>query len=160
MSKSKELNELIVKAEMQGCRIDNRNKTIFILDGPVVWDYSPQVASLIRNFGFHIQVLPASAFQSEKVYISGPIEHYDLEERKATFHTEELCLRHLGYIPVNPFNNGLPQPGNWREHMNADIRMLLDCRYITLLPGWEKSKGCRLELDVAMSTGLEILNFG
>jgi hypothetical protein len=54
--------------------------------------------------------------------------------------------------------NGLPQPGDWRQHMRIDIANLLRCQYIYLLDGWQYSKGCRLELDVAMSCGLHILN--
>lgn len=91
----------------------------------------------------------------KKVYISGAIAHYDLEERKATFQAAATHLRAQGYEPVNPFENGLPQPGDWREHMRVDIGMLLECQYIYMLKGWWVSKGAKLELDVATSCGIK-----
>lgn len=96
----------------------------------------------------------------KKVYISGPIAHYDIEERKKVFDIVASTLRGMGYIPVNPFCNPLHLNGredaDWRDHMREDIKMLLDCDYIALLPDWEKSKGCKLELDVASSCGIKI----
>ena len=96
---------------------------------------------------------------SEKVYISGAIEHLDLEERKKAFKEAELCLRSNLYEPINPFNNGVDVNADWREHMKVDIKNLLDCDYILMLEGWELSKGCKLEFDVATSCGIKVLNF-
>ena len=72
---------------------------------------------------------------NKKVYISGAIAHYDLEERKAAFGNAERFLALKGYNPVNPFKNGLPDEAHWREHMRADIRLLLDCNFIYMLQG-------------------------
>ncbi len=36
-------------------------------------------------------------------------------------------LESQGYDPVNPFDNGVPDNAHWREHMRADIAMLLKC---------------------------------
>lgn len=94
---------------------------------------------------------------NKKVYISGAIAHYDLEERKAAFGNAERFLALKGYEPVNPFKNGLPDEAHWREHMRADIALLLGCDYIYMLRGWELSKGAKLELDVASSCGIEVL---
>ena len=58
---------------------------------------------------------------------------------------------------VNPFKNGLPDEAHWREHMRADIALLLGCDYIYMLQGWELSKGAKLELDVASSCGIKVL---
>jgi hypothetical protein len=93
----------------------------------------------------------------KRVYISGAIAHYDLEERKAAFSEAAKNLELEGYEPVNPFDNGLPQPGDWREHMWVDVGMLLKCQYIYMLKGWWASKGAKLELDVASSCGLKPL---
>ena len=96
---------------------------------------------------------------SEKVYISGAIEHLDLEERKKAFQTAELILSENGFEPINPFNNGIDVNADWREHMRVDIKNLLDCDYILMLKGWELSKGCKLEFDVATSCGIKVFNF-
>lgn len=91
-----------------------------------------------------------------KIYISGPIAGYDLNERKIAFADREAKLKDAGYEPVNPFSNGVPDEAHWRDHMRADIRMLLDCDCIYMMRGWELSKGCKLELDVASSCGIEV----
>ena len=94
---------------------------------------------------------------NKKVYISGAIAHYDLEERRQAFDQAERYLSLKGYEPVNPFKNGLPDEAHWREHMRADIALLLGCDYIYMLRGWELSKGAKLELDVASSCGIKVL---
>ena len=88
----------------------------------------------------------------KKVYISGAIAHYDLEERIAARY---LSIK--GYDPVNPFENGISQDAHWREHMRRDIALLLECDCIYMLQGWELSKGAKLELDVASSCGIKVL---
>lgn len=93
----------------------------------------------------------------KRVYISGPIEHYDLEERRAAFGRAEQLLELHGFQSVNPMKNGLPAEAHWREHMRRDIALLLECDAIYMLEGWELSKGCKLEMDVASSCGLKVL---
>lgn len=115
----------------------------------------PNSRSLMPNEP--IDNIKPSLQTSTLVYISGPIAHYDIEERRQAFQKAETMLARLGFTPVNPMKNGLPQPGDWRQHMRVDIRMLLSCHYIYFLPDWQLSKGCRLELDVAMSCGLQVL---
>ena len=92
----------------------------------------------------------------ENVYISGAIAHLDIEERKAAFNAAEQRLKAAGMIPFNPFKNGLSQRARWQDHMRVDIRALLMCDAIYMLRGWEMSKGCKLELDVASSCGIEV----
>lgn len=90
-------------------------------------------------------------------YISGPIEHHDIIERMSIFKFTENKVRTLGYIPINPFNNGVNQSAGWRDHMRIDIRMLTHCDCIYMMKDWLSSKGCKLELDVASSCGLEVI---
>ena len=92
-----------------------------------------------------------------KVYISGPIAGYDLKERKRAFQKVKEKLYKRGYIPVNPFENGLPDDAHWREHMKADIAMLVKCDRIYMMTDWHLSKGCKLEFDVATSCGIDIM---
>lgn len=91
---------------------------------------------------------------AKKVYISGPISGYDLEERKATFAKTADQLSKLGFWPVNPFDNGLADSATHQEHMKADLKMLLSCDMIYMLPKWEGSWGARLEFVVAVECGL------
>lgn len=93
----------------------------------------------------------------KKVYISGAIAHYDLDERRAAFDHAARYLSIKGYEPINPFENGISQEAHWKEHMRVDIGLLLTCDYIYMLRGWELSKGAKLELGVASSCGIQVL---
>ena len=157
---SKAASSLIYRLRSRGYRIDTKKRTIFVAcnkDNDVP-DLSP-LKRLRNECGFEVLTSFTDDTQPARVYISGPIAHYDLDERKAVFKDTKKKLRKMGYLPVNPMDNGLPQPGDWREHMRADIANLLRCQYIYFLPDWQYSKGCRLELDVAMSCGLKVLKF-
>lgn len=94
--------------------------------------------------------------KKEKIYISGAIAHHDLEERKLAFCLCAAFCEHCGFEAVNPFDNGVDQSEDWRVHMKADIKMLVECDAICMMDGWEQSKGCKLELDVASSCGLTV----
>lgn len=91
----------------------------------------------------------------KKVYISGAIAYHDLAERKAA----ERELAEMGFAPVNPFDNGVPQEAHYTHHMRADIGLLVGCDYIYMLRGWELSKGAKLEHDVATSCGIKVLKY-
>jgi len=92
----------------------------------------------------------------KKVYLSGPITGYDIAERTILFNYFEEFINSLPQLEaVNPMRNGVPQLENNREaHMRTDIRNLLGCDYIYMLPEWYKAEGCKLELDVATTCGI------
>jgi len=91
-----------------------------------------------------------------RVYLSGPITGYELTERQLAFsYFEDFVNSKEGFEAVNPLNNGVPQiDGNRPQHMRTDIRNLLECDYIYMLPDWYKAEGCKLELDVATACGI------
>ena len=67
----------------------------------------------------------------KKVYISGAIAHYDLEERMAAFGHAARYLSIKGYEPVNPFENGISQlaPGGKEIEQNklATVYYIIKC---------------------------------
>ena len=91
----------------------------------------------------------------KKIYISLPISHYDLEERRAYAQRVEDALGHF-YEVVNPLKNGLPAEADWREHMRVDLRNLIECDAICLCDNYRESFGCHLELKTSSICGLEI----
>ena len=92
-----------------------------------------------------------------KIYISGPISHNDLEERRKAFKEIQTRLEKEGFEVVNPMENGLPADATTREHMKRDIELLLTCDYIYMMRRWTHSKGCMVEFEVATSIGLPVL---
>ncbi len=92
-----------------------------------------------------------------KVYISGPITSLPYCEAWMRFEIAEYKLRGAGYDAVNPMKNGLNQDDSWVDHMREDIKLLMGCDVILMLPGWRKSKGARIEHVLAKVLGFEIL---
>lgn len=93
----------------------------------------------------------------KKIYISGPITGYDLEERMKTFQDAENFLSNK-YAVVNPLKNGLPRSASYCQQMRMDIRLMMDCDEIAFLHGWEKSPGCQLEANIAAVVGMDTLH--
>ena len=90
-----------------------------------------------------------SESEKKRVYISGPISGYDMEERHEAFGRVAEMLKDLGYLPISPMNNGLPDDSSREEHMMVDLAMLMTCEYIYQMRGWTESKGAVLETLVA-----------
>lgn len=96
--------------------------------------------------------LPDAAPVRKAIYLSGPMTGIPAFNFPA-FHAEAARLRALGRTVFNPAESGLPASAAWSEHMRADLRALLDCDHIHMLPGWSNSTGAWLELQVALALG-------
>ena len=94
------------------------------------------------------------------MYISGPISGMPIELAKDIFASASKEIESAGHIPVNPFDSGLDDSAAWQEHMKADLRMMLDCDAIHMLPGWEHSRGATIEKGLASALGFKIIEFG
>ncbi|WP_238947821.1 DUF4406 domain-containing protein [Caldimonas brevitalea] len=70
------------------------------------------------------------------------------------FHAEAARLRDLGYRVVNPAEINVDPSLGWAACMRADIAQLVTCDGVALLPGWENSRGARLEQHIAQSLGM------
>lgn len=72
------------------------------------------------------------------------------------FNREAKRLRKQGYEVINPAEVN-PDPGSpWVDCMRADIKLLVDCNEIYMLPGWEKSEGASLEHHIAQKLKLKV----
>lgn len=91
-----------------------------------------------------------------KIYLSAPISGYDLEERKERFMEMEVKLRGRGFDVCNPMGKHWESGLTTYDYMRKDIEMLLSCDAILLMDGWNRSAGCKCELDVAVACGLEV----
>ena len=93
-----------------------------------------------------------------KVYISGKISGCDLGEARAKFARAARIVEACGHEAINPFNNGLAEDAPYREHLAADIRLLLGCDSIYMIGDWECSTGARIEACIAFELGMCIMH--
>lgn len=99
------------------------------------------------------------------VYISGAIA--GLADAESRFDAAAACLTESGYNTVSPYDvsacaNACGESATsdmhlWSCYLRHDIKAMLDCDAIAMLPGWERSHGARLELTVAAACGLTVL---
>ncbi|GGD63237.1 DUF4406 domain-containing protein [Caballeronia grimmiae] len=90
-----------------------------------------------------------------KLYIAGPMSNLP-ELNFPAFHAEAARLRALGYEIVNPAEIDVGPNPDWLSCMRADIRELVLCDGIALLPGWGQSPGATLEHTIARGLGLRV----
>lgn len=93
-----------------------------------------------------------------KIYISGPMTGHP-EWGYPAFHAAEERLRGAGWEQVvNPATNFEGRTDLPRSvYMAKDVGQLLDCHAVFMLPGWQNSKGARLELALALELGMEVV---
>lgn len=63
-------------------------------------------------------------------------------------------LRVAGYEVENPAENEPPACGTWAGWMRLGIAQLMKCDGIFLLTDWHKSKGAKIERNLAAALGL------
>lgn len=101
-----------------------------------------------------------------KVYICGLISKGGtLSEDEINKNLEKFVeaaerLRELGHEPTDPTWYHPKRDGasadydSWVGYMRKDIKLLMDCDAIYKIPGWEDSRGARLESHIASELGL------
>lgn len=93
-----------------------------------------------------------------KIYLSGPMTglpsfNYPL------FNQQAARLRALGHVVANPaeiLGGDTTQTRSF--YLRKDIQDILLCDAVALLPNWERSKGARLEVSLALELGLALFD--
>ena len=92
-----------------------------------------------------------------KIYISAPISGTsDYRER---FDVAERCIEAKGHEGINPCKLDAilkPETTSWQQYMLADLGLLRACDAVCVLNGWERSRGCRQEVEEAKRNGMKI----
>lgn len=96
-----------------------------------------------------------------RIYISIPISGHNLttQQRKALEIADKL--RKLEHEPVNPFDtpppsDNLSEKDEYAYYIGEDMKKLLLCDAVFLCDGWNRSKGCRLEVQAALLYGMRL----
>nr|DAU40637.1 MAG TPA: deoxyribosyltransferase [Caudoviricetes sp.] len=94
--------------------------------------------------------------EGKKVYLSGPIT--GKKNYKGLFlYVEELIKLCDVFRIFNPASQ-IPDSLNYEEAMKRCVAALAEYEAIVMLPGWHASKGARLEHDIALSCGMDVID--
>ena len=102
----------------------------------------------------------------KRIYISIPISGHDLEEVKAKaidiierllWDVFELKKGRNRPDIITPFDVCHEPDKPYSYYMGKDIEALLECDAIYLCEGWQNSKGCMAEFEVARIYGKKIM---
>lgn len=93
-----------------------------------------------------------------RVYLAGPMTGIDQFNFPA-FHDKAEELRELGIEVSNPAeNHGGRTDLPLAEYFKVDLPQVCDADAIVVLPGWETSRGARIEVDLARHLGKPVLS--
>lgn len=91
-----------------------------------------------------------------RAYVAGPMSSLP-ELNYPAFHQAAATLRGAGLQVENPAENPAPACGSWLAYMRMAVRQVSTVDVVVLLPGWENSRGARVERELAHGMGLEVL---
>lgn len=94
----------------------------------------------------------------KRIYLSGPMTGRP-EFNFPAFHAAADVLRSKGLSVTNPAEIKPEGEPSWSACMRADIKAMLDCCTVALLPGWEDSKGANIEARLAIQLGMRVVEF-
>jgi hypothetical protein len=92
-----------------------------------------------------------------RIYLAGPMSGIEALNFPA-FAKAAAYLRAAGHEVINPAEENPDHGMAWADALRADIPLLLTCEAIALLPGWEESKGARLEHHIARELGMRVMH--
>ena len=93
---------------------------------------------------------------NKTIYLAGPMTGI-AEFNHPEFREVSAIMWQQGMTVLSPTDvDGGSVDKSWHFYMKGALKMLLDADAIALLPGWEKSKGARIELGLAESLGYEV----
>lgn len=91
------------------------------------------------------------------IYLAGPMTGLP-DWNYPAFHKAAAELRAAGHIVINPaeVNPDTTQP--WAACLRACLAEVVKCDTIALLPGWQHSRGAKLEHHVASELGMTVMH--
>ncbi|MGZ9667514.1 DUF4406 domain-containing protein [Pseudomonas sp. GNP014] len=97
------------------------------------------------------------ADRANRLYLAGPMTGFE-DFNFPAFNKMAADLRARGYVVENPAEQGVVDGAEWADYMAYDLTRLGLCGQVAVLPGWENSKGARLEVHIARELGMTVVN--
>jgi hypothetical protein len=93
-----------------------------------------------------------------KYYLSGAISYQ--ANFKYYSKSYEDKLRYWGITDIfNPDETEWPENVKWETCLKYNLKIIVDCDVLVLLPNWKKSRGAKLEVHVAKALGIRVIEF-
>lgn len=93
-----------------------------------------------------------------RVYIAGPMSNIEAFNFPA-FHAAKARWLKAGHEPISPADNaGGDTSKPYAYYIRLDIASILTCDSMAMLPGWENSRGAKLEHDIAEALRLPLFD--
>jgi nucleoside 2-deoxyribosyltransferase len=100
---------------------------------------------------------------SRRTYLSGPVSLggtltiAEITRNIRRFRVIREALEAAGVEVVDPTQLSPAEPNpTWLDWMRADLKALLDCDRVLMLPGWEDSRGACVERRLAEDLGIVV----
>lgn len=138
----------------------------------LVWTNSHGAVAAVMPDGSHLGLRPAefevdtwyelsgvtlAASRANRLYLAGPMTGFE-DFNFPAFNAMAAQLRARGYVVENPAEHGVVEKADWADYMAYDLTRLGLCGQVAVLPGWENSKGARLEVHIARELGMPVVN--
>ena len=95
--------------------------------------------------------------KKKKIYLSGKITGLEQLEYELIFDLAEIIAIEEGFEPVNPVKLNHNHDKTWASYMKHDIKAMMDCDAILMIPNWSNSKGATTELELAYKLEMEVI---
>ena len=95
-----------------------------------------------------------SDIKFKRVYLSGPITN--VKNYKGLFMFAEELVGWEAEQIYNPASQ-TPSSSSWEQAMHRCLSEITNYDTVVMLPGWNVSRGARLERDVALACGMRVL---
>jgi uncharacterized protein DUF4406 len=89
-------------------------------------------------------------------YVAGKITGLPKMDVQQKFDLISRQLKGMGYNVVNPFA-ACDDTKTWDEAVRSEIKKMLECDEVHMLPDWQQSRGAQLERDIALRLGMEVV---
>ncbi len=93
------------------------------------------------------------------IYLSGPMTGYVNDNFEAFFYVAAVLRRH-GFTVLCPAEMGRAEGFEWADYLKRDIRMMMECTAVIVLPGHDQSRGARLESQLARDLQYPVWTLG
>lgn len=90
-----------------------------------------------------------------RLYVSGPMSGCK-DYNFPAFDLAEASLLEAGFEVENPATKGVIDGWDWHDYLRYDIKQMMDCQGLALLPGWNNSRGARVEVDLARALDMPV----